>query len=101
MPTSRAPRIAPCLFSRTLTQLTPNSVTIDLRDALGQRLDQLKLRLADERQQALGDFLVVDRVFDAIAGRGFANVGRHLQIDDHGLLDAPLPFPDADDAFDA
>jgi hypothetical protein len=61
----------------------------------------LELRFTHERLHALGDFLVVDGVFDGVGGRGAANVGRHFQVDDDGLLDAPFPFPDADDAFDA
>ena len=72
----------------------------ELRDALGQRLDELELRLAYEGEQALGDLLVVDRVVDPIAARGFADVGRHFEIDDDGLFDATFPFPNADDALD-
>src|SRR5262245_57131998 len=37
-----------------------------LRDAFRERLDQVELRFADEGEQALGDFLVVDRIFDPI-----------------------------------
>ena len=66
-----------------------------------ERFDELELRVADECEQALGDLLVVDRVLDPIARRGATNVRRHFDIDDDALFDAALPFPNADDAFDA
>ena len=64
-----------------------------------QGLDQLEFRGFDERQHALGDPLVVHRVGDIIAGRGTAAVHGQLEVDHDGLLDAPLPVDEADDAF--
>src|SRR5690606_26795742 len=72
----------------------------DLGDAFGQRLDEVKIGGADESDDALCDLLVVEGIFDAIRARRFADVGRHLEIDDDGLLDSPLPLPDADDALE-
>ena len=61
---------------------------------------RLELRLADEGEQPLAHPLVVDRVLDAVARGGAADVRGHLQVDDDRLLDPALPLPDADDAFD-
>ena len=64
-----------------------------------QSLDQPELRGLDVRQGALGDSLVVHRVGDIVAGRRAATVHGQLEIDHDGLLDAPLPLDEADDAL--
>src|SRR5260221_1438553 len=67
--------------------------------AVRQGLDELELRFTHERQHALGDLLVVDRVCDRVALCRARAVGGKLQIDDDGLPDAPLPVDEADDAL--
>src|SRR5689334_4619775 len=65
-----------------------------------QRLDQLEIRALDERDQALRDLLVVERVRDVVAGRGAGAIYRHLDVEHDGLLRPALPFDEADDAVD-
>src|SRR5260221_14792560 len=67
--------------------------------AVRQGLDELELRFTHERQHALGDLLVVDRVCDRVALCRARAVGGKLQIDDDGLPDAPLPVDEADAAL--
>ena len=38
---------------------------------------------------------------DVIGGRRPGDIGAHFEIDDHGLANLALPFPDADDRLDA
>src|SRR5688500_8779374 len=71
----------------------------DARDLAGERLDQPVPARLDEREHALGDRLVVERVLDRVArGRG-AQVLPDLEVDLEALLDLALPVVDADDGF--
>src|SRR5579862_3332819 len=69
------------------------------RQAVRERLDQLELGGLDEGQRALGDLLVVERVGHQVGACGVAAVDRQLDVEHHGLLDAPLPVDEADDAL--
>src|SRR5688572_28410451 len=71
----------------------------DARDLAGERLDQPVLARLDEREHALGDRLVVERVLDCVALRRGAQVLPHLEVDLEALLDLALPVIDADDCF--
>src|SRR5258708_6969901 len=68
-------------------------------DMFRQRFHQVKLRRLDEAQDALRHTLVIQGVLDRIAQGGLANVGADLDIDEHGLLDLPLPIENPDDRF--
>ncbi len=69
------------------------------RQAMRQRLDEMELRGLHPGEHALGDALVVHRIGDIVAGRRARAVAWDLQIDHHGLRNAPLPVDEADDAF--
>src|SRR5690606_20239319 len=73
----------------------------DAGHGVRERLDELKARVLDERDQALRDVAVVQRVLDAVRRRAAADVPPHLEIEADHLLDAALPIPDADDGVDA
>src|SRR5450631_55750 len=68
-------------------------------DVFRQCFHQVELRRLDETQDALRHALVIQGIFDRIAQGGLAYVGADLDIDDHGLLDLPLPIEDPDDGF--
>ena len=65
-----------------------------------ERLDELELGRLDEGDHPLRHLLVVERVGDLVADRRAPAVDRQLEIEDHRLLDAPLPVDEADDALD-
>src|SRR5690606_29772248 len=73
----------------------------NLGDALGKRLDQLKLTGLDEGDQAFGDGLVVQSVVDGVVVGRLDDVGGHSQVQTDGLLDATFPVVDADEGVDA
>src|SRR5579884_2809025 len=70
------------------------------RRAVSERLDELEARCLDECDDALRELLVVERIRHLVGKRRSRAVDRQLEIDDDGLLDAPLPFDEADDALD-
>src|SRR6185437_4384381 len=69
------------------------------RQAVRKRLDQLELGGLDIRQHPLGDSLVVHRVGDVVRDSRTAAVDGQLEVDHDGLLDAPFPLDEADDAL--
>jgi hypothetical protein len=77
----------------------PELIQDQARHAVGERLHEVALRVTDVGEHALHDFAVIERVGDVIARRGVSCVRRELQVHHHGLLDAPLPLDEADDAL--
>ena len=91
--------MAPGLLTADAHPLDAELLEDHQRQAVRERLDQLELGGLDEGQHALGDLLVVERVGHLVGARGAAAVDRQLDVEHHGLLDAPLPVDEADDAL--
>ena len=75
-------------------------VTNNGRNMLSQRLNELKTRVCYKFLDPLGHGLVVERVHNIVTGGRFRDVHTHLQVDNNGLPNASLPFPETDDGID-
>src|SRR5688572_8404801 len=73
----------------------------DAADGRRERLDHLIMRCADELHEPFRELLVIQGAGDAVAGGRDAGVRADLEVDADDLLDAPFPFPEADDRLDA
>ncbi len=49
---------------------------------------------------ALGYRLVIERPIDIVGGGGGPDIGRHLQVETHGLANLSLPIEYTDDGID-
>ncbi len=100
-PTARAPRTAPGLDSLSRSHCTPNSSRISAAQRSASVSTSWKLEASDERDQALRNGLVVERVVDRIACGRPRVVEAHLDVERDRLARAAFPVVDADDGVDA